>query len=158
MMLSFDQYQALQEAIRIVKRASSDDIERLTKKGEEPTGKIASVGGYDIILTKHINDVRSGEEGGRGQGILTKTYKTVVDKLLKLRKSISDGYYHLIYKVNQKYNDMVVSIKGKEIRVVTVMQHKRQTPNSYHVKPGDKRIVIEGTEIETIDLGEIVIN
>lgn len=148
--MTLKEYDALYEALRIVKKGED--------KPADMAGKIASVGGYDIILTKHVHHTRDSEDSGRGEGLLRKTYKTVVQKLVDLKKKISDGYYHLIYKAGEAYNDMVVNIKGHEIKVVTVIQHNRPNPNSYHVKPGDTKIVLEqllGEHVETIDLGDL---
>lgn len=141
--------EVLTEALKIIKKADQST--------DGQTGTIATVKGYDIKLTKHVHDTRAGE-GKRGGGILKTTYRNIVQKLLDLKKNLTKGYYHLLYKVDKAYHDMVVYINGKTINVVTVMQHDRKSPDDYHVKPGDKKIVIEktlGQKIETIDLGEI---
>jgi hypothetical protein len=131
-MLVFAEYILIIEAFNIIRKNSNDQLPH--KKDNIPILKTTSfnkIKGYDIVKSKHTTDIRIGDTESRDFNLTKERISEIIEKFLtKVENPNTGAFYHLIYKTNNKYNDMVVYVKDESIIIVTILQQNGQC--AYH--------------------------
>ena len=129
--MKFISLQALIESLKIV------------YKGTPPTDKF-QIDKFTIHKSNHTDTIRKGDKDTRDFGVPEKEYRRVISKFVYNHKP-KNGEYHIFYmplNKGDKYNDVIVIVKGKDIFLKTIIQ-KLQDTDDYFTKKNDNRIILE---------------
>ena len=136
MNISFAEFyylELLEGKLRIVKKAAEVN-------SDENSAIIGTYKEYEIIRTKHTKDNRGSVS--RDAEINNEDYMNIVKKAFS---KLESGYNSIIYKENERYNNIIIHKEDNKLRVITVIQQNRKNP-TYKSKPTDNKFIIESDE------------
>lgn len=149
------------EALTIVKKNDKNFKElpkydqklNAPKQPEENDLLIGKVGKFDLYKTFHVSHTRDYETTPRDYGMDKQEYLRIMNKFIQKITPENNKKYHIFYRKDGvgKYNDLVVSVNGNRITIVTIIQGNRNSPMNYYTNPDEKKAVVEALfDIEVV--------
>jgi hypothetical protein len=143
------------EALKIVKKSADKEAEKakyrddLNKpKEDEESNIVGKVDKYTVLRTHHIGHTRDYEKKPRDAGLTNADYMRVITKFVTEHTVKDNTRYHLFYKKDGRYSNLVVKVEDTDIIIITVMQMAKRTTQEYFSKPGEMRLTLENNSEE----------
>jgi hypothetical protein len=131
---------AIEEALKIVRRASDKPVQKSAKKQKEvktskkASGKtIGDINGTKIVKSHHVSEIRDGELESRDGGLKDSVIIKAIKKAIKKGFSQKSPKTLITFKNKKKlYDLLIVKWARNAIVIITIIQDNKNNPKLYY--------------------------